>query len=471
MNAKGTHYRAAAETAWRWILAQVRWDDEGPRIPASVPGPELDPAHRNGFHMGIGGLAYVLAEIGHCREWTAEEKELSSGIAGCLAGRTATETAYDFFAGLVSDIGVLTALDAPGTAAVVRRLTALATPTGWSQTFYAPPRFPADARLNDVTLGTAGVLLGAVWAHRNGVAAARELATAAADVLVAEADLLPTGVNWLFMPLRHQTEPRHEMPNFSHGLAGIATALALAGVEFHRPDLVDLAVRGAEHLVSLGTTDGETLLVPHYLTDEDMDADEFTHNWCHGGAGTSLLFVALHLAGVEKVAGAAPLVWQHRCLHGVRTSGLPARLHPGFWDNDGRCCGTAGVAEVFLDSWQRDGHPDDLDFAVRLADTLLARAVVDGPYTYWRFTEHRAEEPLLPPGVGWAQGAAGIAAFLFRASRVAAEGRAAAVAPRLDSWWATAVRGTFTTPTGPAVRGTFPTPTAVRGTFTTPASG
>ena len=43
---------------------------------------------------------------------------------------------------------------------------------------------------------------------------------------------------------------------------------------------------------------------------------------------------------LEGVAGEAPLTWHRRFLHGVRTSGLPARLHPGFWDNDGRCCGT-----------------------------------------------------------------------------------------------------------------------------------
>jgi hypothetical protein len=63
--------------------------------------------------------------------------------------------------------------------------------------------------------------------------------------------------------------------------------------------------------------------------------------------------------------------------------------------------------------------------------------VLAGPHAYWRFTEHRAAEPLLPPGVGWYQGAAGIAAFLFHVDRVERDGRAAAVAPRMDTWWAT----------------------------------
>ena len=136
------------------------------------------------------------------------------------------------------------------------------------------------------------------------------------------------------------------------------------------------------------------------------------------------------------VAGEAPLSWHGKCLHSVRTSGLPARLHPGFWDNEGRCCGTAGVGDAFLDSWQRAGDEEDLEFALHLADTLVERAVLEGPHAYWRFVEHRAPEPLLPPGVGWMQGAAGIAGFLFRASRIVQDGPQADTIPRMDTWWA-----------------------------------
>jgi len=103
------------------------------------------------------------------------------------------------------------------------------------------------------------------------------------------------------------------------------------------------------------------------------------------GALGGLLFLALDLSGVEEVAGLSPLDWHRRCLHSVRTSGLPARLYPGFWDNDGRCCGTAGVADVFLDLWQSDGQQADLDFVLRLTDTVVERS--EGQ-PYWRFVEH-----------------------------------------------------------------------------------
>ena len=101
--------------------------------------------------------------------------------------------------------------------------------------------------------------------------------------------------------------------------------------------------------------------------------------------------------------------WVARCLHSLHTSGIPERRWPGFWDNDGRCCGTAGVGSAVL--------PHDPAFAAALADDLVDRAYVEGDRAYWRFTEHRNDDPLLPPGVGWMQGAAGIAGYLFEVAR------------------------------------------------------
>jgi lantibiotic modifying enzyme len=411
-------YQQVADAAWRWVLSQVRWDGEL-SIPES-PGVAVNPDYRDGMHSGVGGLAYVLAEIRLSRPWTSEEERLAAGIAAQVSTGIPAATDYTFFDGLASAIGVLTALGADP-APAVDRLLAIAEPDGWPQTAFEPPRFAPGTRVTDVVLGTAGVLLAAVWTD------ARELGTTAANLLLAEAEEVPTGLDWAFVPSRFRTDEVVRMPNFSHGVAGIASALAVAGPRFSRPDLVRAATRGAAHLLSLG--DG-------YVVPQRIPAGEqaVAHGWCHGGSGTSLLYLALDRAGVASVAGEAPLEWHRRALEGVRNSGLPERLRPGFWDNDGRCCGTAGVGDIFLDSWCRGGDPSDLEFAVRLADALVARASTDGPHAYWRFVEHRNDEPLLPPGIGWMQGAAGIAAFLFRVER-ALRGSTEPV-PRLDSWWA-----------------------------------
>ncbi|MEU0094536.1 lanthionine synthetase LanC family protein [Kribbella sp. NPDC006257] len=437
--------REVAEAAWRWVLDQVRWDD-GPWIPDSDS--DGIPDQRDGTYAGIGGLVQALSEIRLSRPWTAEEQRLAVAIGDRLRGQVPTMTDYTYFDGLVSAIGVFTALGIPGASDAVRRLSDLAQPDGWQQTFLEPPRALADARFNDLTLGTGGVLLGALWALRHGVEGAREVADRAADILLVEGKPAADGISWPFVPDRFVCEkPFALMPNLSHGTAGVATVLALAGAELNRPQLTAAAVDGAKYLVSVGVTDGQGFVVPRYIPDDDSDEDKYTYNWCHGASGTSLLFLALDQAEVKEIAGDPPLAWHRRCLHSVRTSGLPARVHPGFWDNDGRCCGTAGVGDIFLDSWLRSGEHDDLRFALHLADTLVERAVREGPHAYWRFIEHRADEPLLPPGVGWMQGAAGIATFLFRANRVRDEGPNATAVPRMETWWAlpgarAAVRGT-----------------------------
>ena len=431
-------YRDLAERSWSWVLAQVRANDEGLWLPED-PAQAEPGEHPYGMHSGIGGLAHVLSEVGLTRELSSQELLLADGIAETLVHRIAEETEYDYFDGLTSTLGVLTALGAPGSELAVARLTELATPDGWQPSWLGPPRAVPEGRCNDVTLGTAAVLLGAVWALRYGVPGAAELADHAADVLLAEKLEVSTGLDWRFVPDRFVLEPRSQMPNWSHGLAGIAGSLAAAGMALARPDLVDAARLGAEHLVTLADTSDGGMRVPHVVPVHE-DLDTFTYSWCHGPTGTSLLFAALAGAGVPEVAGRTPYDWERACLRSLRVSGIPERVSPGFWDNDGRCCGTAGVGDVVLNVWQRHGLDDDLAFAVTLGDALVERSIDDGDHTYWRFVEHRNEDPLNPPGPGWMQGAAGIAAYLFRLARLLDQGRDAEAAridtARMDTWWA-----------------------------------
>ncbi|HJZ27179.1 MAG TPA: hypothetical protein VJ370_12975, partial [Streptosporangiaceae bacterium] len=99
------------------------------------------------------------------------------------------------------------------------------------------------------------------------------------------------------------------------------------------------------------------------------------------------------------------------------TSGIPARREPGFWDNVARCCGSAGVAEFFLDLHDLEGQPGDLAFAVTLVDDILDRAKVDDLGMRWSNREFRSPEPDLPPETTYLQGAPGIGSTLLRLHR------------------------------------------------------
>ncbi|MEV8517619.1 hypothetical protein [Dactylosporangium sp. NPDC051484] len=90
----------------------------------------------------------------------------------------------------------------------------------------------------------------------------------------------------------------------------------------------------------------------------------------------------------------------------ARPTRVPQRLRPGFWDNDGRCCGTAGVGDILLDAAQ-SGFADERDsaeyarHALVMGDALVGRAIVDGDGAHWRFVEHRQDPPLLASRTSW----------------------------------------------------------------------
>jgi lantibiotic modifying enzyme len=429
-------YRELGEAAWSWVLEQVRGDD-GPWLPVAVPdsgAPAVPTADRDSLYDGIAGLAPLLAEIAAYRPLRGDEQALADAVVDRLATQAESRTEASLYDGLAGDVTALRML-APGRESVpMRRLAELSTPAGWPTAQRVDPEI--DGPISDLVMGTAGVVLAGLWA---GGEHASAVATTGCEALLGAADRTPAGLDWGMVP-----HARSRGPNFSHGTAGIGAALAVAGVALDRSDFIDAAVAGARHLLTVGSLADGGFVVPHTIPPARREVEPVTYTWCHGPAGTSYLFTALREAGVEEVSGHAVDDLRRRCLYSVQTSGVPQRLRPGFWDNDGRCCGTAGVGDVLLDAAQDEGDParadELLDAAVTMADALVERAVRDDSGARWRFVEHRIEVPLLPPGTSWMQGAAGIAAFLLRLARVLTDGREAPVVDRPDQWWAVPAR-------------------------------
>ncbi len=429
-------YRELGESAWAWVLRQIR-EDDGPWLPETVPedGAPGEPApDRDTLYAGIAGLAPVLAEIARYREMTASERSLADGIVSRLSAQAAHRAEPSLYDGLAGDAMALRLLAPGAEQTALRRLADLAAPDGWRTTLEFEPG--SDAPLNDIVMGNAGVVLTAVWA---GGESAEAIATTGCEALLRAADRTEAGLDWGIAP-----GATSKCPNYSHGTAGVASALAVAGAALNRPDFVEAAVAGARHVVSVGSLEGGGLVVPHTIPPSKRDVEPVTYTWCHGPAGTSHLFAALAHAGVAEVSGLPVGELRDRCLTSLLTSGIPERLRPGFWDNDGRCCGTAGVGDVLLDAAQDCGTPARADTLVRAArtmgDALVTRAIRDDTGTRWRFLEHRQDPPLLPPGTAWMQGAAGIAAYLLRLARFVETGPDAPVVDRPDQWWAVPAR-------------------------------
>jgi Lanthionine synthetase C-like protein len=423
-------YRYLAEQAWIWVMGQVR-DDDGPWLPDAVredDGVVVAPHDRDCLYCGIAGLAPLLAEIGLYRALTGAEQDLADRIVARLVDVAATRVEASLYDGLAGDATAVRLLAPGAESAVLHRLAALVTPVGWPTTWDLGEG--SSSALNDVIGGTAGIVMAVLWA--SGPAG---LIATGAHALLGAAEETPAGLDW-----RSHQGYGSSSPNFSHGTAGVASALALAGIALQRPDLVDAARRGAEHVVSVASLENGGLVVPHTIPPSTRDVEPVTYTWCHGPAGTSLMFAALARAGVPTVAGFPVTDLRRRCLHAILESGVPQRLRPGFWDNDGRCCGTAGVGDTLLDAAQdgfdQEPGPRWLDGAVIMGDALVERAIVDREGARWRFVEHRQDPPLLPPATSWMQGTAGIAAFLFRLARVLECGPGAPIVDRPDQWWA-----------------------------------
>lgn len=254
--------------------------------------------------------------------------------------------------------------------------------------------------------GNAGIALAALATGDT------DLALLAVTPYLRTAEPTPHGVQW---EVRAGTPARFH--HISHGTLGIVQALAAVGSATKRPDLVELALAGAADVVSRDETGGSGFLVPHSDPQHRPELIErYSYGWCHGPAGDAQVFRLL--GAITGDPSWDQLI--ERCWHTVVESGLPQRLRPGFWDNSGRCCGSAGVLALACDRYA-EGR-GDLDFGGLLVDDIAARATVDADGARWSNIEHRVTPSELTPRTGWAMGNAGIVRELLRFARTASGG-------------------------------------------------
>ncbi|MGV9555694.1 lanthionine synthetase LanC family protein [Streptomyces sp. NPDC003522] len=254
--------------------------------------------------------------------------------------------------------------------------------------------------------GNAGIGLGAL------AAGDAELAVRALEPYLRTAEETAAGVRWA-----HRPGVEARLHHISHGTLGIVYALAAVGRATGRADLVELARAGAADVVARDGTGGTGFLVPHSDPQYRPDlVERYSYGWCHGPAGDAQVFRLLRDSSAEPV-------WREltdRCWHTVTRSGLPSRLRPGFWDNNARCCGTAGVLALACDRIAEQDDPPG--FARVLVADLVTRATRDADGARWSNVEHRADPSVLEPRTGWGAGGAGIVRELLRFVRLSESG-------------------------------------------------
>ncbi len=374
-----------------WLLGLARDTEEGLAWSGNTADDGMDPT----LYSGGAGIVITLLEA---HRHFGDERYAEAAVRGgrALAAAIDREDDSSLYFGLTGIAVALRAIgevlgDAVAAAAADRALGAVRSRFDgqrWNPMF-------------ELLVGNAGIGLGALCAGDP------DLALLAVTPYLATADPTPGGVNW---PVRPSPPRSHHI---AHGTLGIVQALAVIGTATGHLDLVDLALAGAADVVSRNEAGQTGFLVAHSDPPHRPELIErYSYGWCNGPAGDAQVFRSL-----GAVTGDA--AWQalaDRCWHTVVESGLPRRLRPGFWDNSGRCCGTAGVLALACDRYTERG--DDPRFATVLVDDLAARATVDDAGVRWSNHEHRRTPSELPARTGWAMGNAGIIRELLRYARV-----------------------------------------------------
>jgi lantibiotic modifying enzyme len=407
---------AAVDVA-KWIQASTLMADGGVTWPADPSDPK---SVNYALYSGSPGVVLFLLEL---HKATGQPNYLAQARegAGALIARLPLEKESGLYTG-IAGIGFTlgetfraTGDDRyrEGVRTTIKLLTERAQPAGkgiqWSD-------------VTDIIGGSAGTGLFLLYAaDLLKTEEPKELAAKAADRLLELGTPAEDGLQWAMDP----KFPR-KMPNFSHGTAGISYFLAGTYKATGDRRYLDGALAGARFLKAIAKTEGDVCLIRH---NEPDGMDLFYLGWCHGPVGTSRLWYQLARVTNDKTW----MGWVFKSARALQASGIPESRTPGFWNNVSQCCGSAGVAQFFLDLYGVTKDGAYLQFSKKMSADLLIRGTRDEQGLRWVQAEHRVRPELLIAQTGYMQGAAGIGMWLLRLD--AAEQKRSAFVKFPDSPW------------------------------------
>lgn len=361
-----TEYLSAATSAGHWMLS-VDSLDEGRDLPPRVAAGEASP----GLGSGSAGRAVFLAELYAATKDAAFREAARREMSASMAAADTAEMGFGLYNGLA---GIAFA------AAAVGEVLADDEMIGRAKALYHQIASSEESwgTVHDVLTGRAGIGLSLLFARR--VYGEDEFLSAAAragDTLLAAADTAEGGWFWV-----RGKETPFDLPNFSHGTAGVGYFMARLSAETGEPRFHQAARKASDYLLQVADRRNDFLLVP-YGVPNDGYATPYDIGWAHGPAGTARLHFALwQLTGddafKELVQAAA------RTLHATGMPGASAdtTVWAGPFRRDRRF-GTSGAAAFLLDWAAAGGAQQDRQLANAIVTDILAQAVEAPPGLNW----------------------------------------------------------------------------------------
>jgi lantibiotic modifying enzyme len=268
-----------------------------------------------------------------------------------------------------------------------------------------------SGQFNDLLYGDAGtVLFLAQVAALDGDARILEMARQGAHVLMSRAVDDADGRYWLF-----RRDKDFNLPNFSHGTAGIVYVLATVGKLTGDDALIRGAKAGFEYVRSIAQVDENRLRIPYGWGSESWEG-LYEFGWAHGLAGSAAMFERLQQADIDARHANEMLALARSTLVDLGLPGTPVEPFAEPSTALDLRFGRAGVLSL-ASCWAAQ-HPDD-GKVIELRDALLrhiqSAAIRDVDTAHWR-----VDAPAFMGGgraayTGLFHGAAGIGLALLNA--------------------------------------------------------
>lgn len=315
---------ALAEDAGHWIIASGMETEFG----RAWPDDALE-AQIVGYDLGSGVAGKVVYFVALYRA-TGDSVYLSAARAGGDYLARVVEDAgsfeqparraslYSGVAGIGVALELLRSVDAdPRHDAALDDVVALL--DAWRVTSTEGDRW--DETFNDLLYGDAGTALFLAWlAERSGDRALRDRSHRAARFLASLAVDAEVGHHWLF-----RRDRDFNLPNFSHGTAGVAYSLATIGSLTGDAALIDAASDGFDYIRSIAESADGALRIPYGWPLENWQG-LYEFGWAHGLAGSALFFARLRQVGAGGAAGE----FERLAVATLANIGLPGSPSPPF---------------------------------------------------------------------------------------------------------------------------------------------
>ena len=225
-----------------------------------------------------------------------------------------------------------------------------------------------------------------------------QLVVNCADYLLQHAVEEGNDVRWKMSP-----QVSYFMDNFSHGTSGNAYFLLKAFQHTGDFRYKEEGIKAAEYLLRVADQNG---MVCHH----DPGGENLIYlSWCHGPPGTSRLYYLMYeLTGDNK--------WKEIINTNAKAL-VEMNLHenqtPGFWNNEGWCCGTVGISSYL-------SHPiffpnaENHSEVKMLEERMRKNALIDPDGMRWRHAENRRSPDEITVQTGLMQGSAGFGLYFLR---------------------------------------------------------